>query len=81
MPAERPEAPPTGNGVAPTAPEGDRGQDLEGLITESEALRLMAQDLQVRLKRLVASLKQMRGQARAMQSAMASLRQLQQLAP
>jgi hypothetical protein len=63
------------NGAAPTR-EGVASPGMEELITEVEALRGTLQDAQVRLGRLAAALKQQRRQARAVQAAMASLRQL-----
>ena len=64
--------------AAPADPPGmsAEGASLEELIAEAEALRGLAQQTAVRLGRLAAGLKQQRRQARAVQAAMTSLRQL-----
>jgi hypothetical protein len=73
----------TKNGVE-VGPNGAGGQSPDvppDPITEAEALRSLLQDAQARLGRLVLALKQHRRQAKALQAAVASLRQLPPLAP
>jgi hypothetical protein len=63
---------------------GATGQNPEAPpdpLTEAEALRSVLQEAQSRLGRLVLALKQHRRQAKALQAAVASLRQLPPLAP
>jgi len=64
------------NGQRPTPepPPGDEGLDP---LAEAEALRVQLQETLGRTVRLIASLKQQRRQNRVVQSAMASLRRLQ----
>jgi hypothetical protein len=62
------------NGTPPVQPT-QRG--IGDLIAEAEMLRETLHDSYARISRLVAALKQRRRQARAVQQAMASLRQLQ----
>ena len=54
---------------------------LDELIREGEELRALLHEAHVRAGRLLAGLKHHRRQARAVQQAMASLRQLHQLGP
>jgi hypothetical protein len=51
------------------------------LLAEAEALRVLLQDGVARVSRLIAALRQHRKQTRAVQSALGSLRRLQQLEP
>ena len=59
-----------------TESSADRGASLD-LIEEAETLRAMLQEASARSARLIAALKQQRRQSRAVQQAVASLRQLQ----
>jgi hypothetical protein len=62
-------------GRPPQPPE--RAGSLAQLIAEAEAVRALLGDALARSGRLLASLKQHRKQTRAVQAAVASLRQLQ----
>ena len=62
-------------GRPPQPPE--RAGSLQELIAEAEAVRALLGDALARSARLLASLKQHRKQARAVEAAVASLRQLQ----
>jgi hypothetical protein len=77
-----PAAPP--NGQSPddslNAPQPER-TGIEEIIAEAEALRVQLQEASARSSRLIAALKQQRRQARAVQAAMASLRQIGRLSP
>jgi hypothetical protein len=87
MPPKPPPGPrPTRNGAPPdqtpaspppTAPPEQPG--LDNLLEEAEAVRGLLQDASVRLGRLLGALKQHRRQDRAVQAALASLRQLGRL--
>jgi hypothetical protein len=73
---------PPSNGPAPDAngappPRGERPGGLGSLIAEAEALRTLVQEAGTRTARLLAALKQQRRNSRAVEAAMASLRQLQ----
>jgi hypothetical protein len=83
-PAERRTSPmptPPSNGRAPDSgrpPQPpERAGSLAELIAEAEAVRALLGDALARTARLVASLKQHRKQTRAVEAAVASLRQLQ----
>jgi hypothetical protein len=69
--------PPSGNGHPPDdrAPP-ERGGSFGELIAEAEALRALLSEAAARSARLVATLKQHRRQARAVEAAVVSLRQL-----
>ncbi len=69
---------PPANGKPPGPAEAG---SLEELISEAECLRGLLHEAGARLGRLVAALKHQRRQARAVQAAVASLRQLQHLGP
>jgi hypothetical protein len=67
---------PSPNGRVPDAPQPpDRG-GLNELLAEAEALRTLLADASARATRLLAALKQHRRQARAVEAAVSSLRQL-----
>ena len=63
----------------PAGPPHSAG--LVALVEEAEAVRSLLREADGRLGRLVAALKEQRKQSRAVQAAVASLRQLQQLNP
>ena len=80
---------PQNNGQAPrpgdpppaTTPGAPQQSGLVALVEEAEAVRSLLREAHGRLGRLVAALKGRRKQTRAVQAAVASLRQLQQLNP
>ena len=69
----------------PGTPSGDDGRPngsaAGALIEEAEALRDALRDAHGRAARLVAALKRQRKQSKLVQHTLASLKQLQQLAP
>ena len=73
-------SPPT-NGHPPETPRPHSPHlekwDLEDVIAETEALRSVLQDVNVRTAHLLAALKLQRRQSRVVRAAMASLKQLQ----
>jgi hypothetical protein len=71
---------PAGPLPAPT-PGAPQQSGLVALVEEAEAVRSLLREAYGRLGRLVAALKEQRKQSRAVQAAVASLRQLQQLNP
>ena len=75
--------PPNGSAATPSASGSppERGPGPEDLITEAEAIRAALQEAHAQLGRLLAALKHQRRQARAVQAAVASLRQLGHLGP
>ena len=75
--------PPNGSAATPSASGSppERGPGLDDLISEAEAIRAALQEAHARLGRLLAALKHQRRQARAVQAAVASLRQLGHLGP
>jgi hypothetical protein len=77
MPAPNPPPRPDRNGApSPEAPGPTEAPGLEELIGEVEMMRSAAGEMQARLGRLVAALKQMRRRNRTVEAALASLRQL-----
>jgi hypothetical protein len=66
---------PTPDSNGATAPPGGEADAL----AEAEGLRLQLQEALARTSRLIAALRQQRRQGRAVRSAVASLRKLQQL--
>jgi hypothetical protein len=74
-----PAPPPNGRPTDPARPAQppERGGGLADLIAEAEALRALLAEATARNARLLAALKQHRKQARAVEVAVASLRQLQ----
>jgi hypothetical protein len=71
---------PGGPLLAPT-PGAPQQSGLVALVEEAEAVRSLLREAYGRLGRLVAALKEQRKQTRAVQAAVAFLRQLQQLNP
>jgi hypothetical protein len=81
------------NAIMPAVPPNGRNPDdhlnapqpersgIEEIIAEAEALRTQLQEASVRTSRLIAALKQQRRHTRAVQAAMASLRQIGHLTP
>jgi len=69
---------PTLNGQRPT-PEPQPGTEEADPLVEAEALRVQLQETLTRTVRLITCLKQQRRQNRVVQSAMASLRRLQEI--
>jgi hypothetical protein len=80
MPRPANPEPPASHGSAtssaPSPPENGQEQHVD-LLAEAEALRALLQNAQARLTRLMTALRQQRRQSRALQAAMASLRDLQ----
>jgi hypothetical protein len=62
------------------APPPPNGEPVDP-VSEAESLRAALQEAHFRLGRLLAALRQQRRQARAVRAAVASLRQLDGLAP
>ncbi len=77
MPPSQPQPrdPERRNGAA--VPQPERPSGLDGLIGDAEGVRGLLQEAGTRLGRLVVALRQERRQGRAVQSAVAALRQLQ----
>jgi hypothetical protein len=71
--------PPNGQGHDSDRPRQSQPESpgIEEIITEAEAVRAQLQEASGRMARLLAALKHQRRQSRAVQAAMASLRQLQ----
>ena len=66
------------NGATETSTSnGSNEVTLEALLTEGDALRDLLQQMQTRLSRLLSGLKQHRRQAKAVESALATLRPFQ----
>jgi hypothetical protein len=78
MPAPQNNGHPPRPAAPPVAPQQS---GLVALVEEAEAVRSLLREAYGRLGRLVAALKEQRKQSRAVQAAVASLRQLQQLNP
>jgi hypothetical protein len=76
MPAPNPPPRPDHNGASPEQPAPNEAAGLEELIGEVEMLRSAAGDMYSRLGRVLAVLKRMRRRDRAVENALASLRQL-----
>ncbi len=71
---------PSTNGHSPRGddrPEGQPSGGFADLLSEVEALRAVLHDALGRVNRLFATLKQQRRQAKAVEAAMATIRQLQ----
>ena len=78
-PPPSPGPPPAHNGAEHA--RGDAPPSLDDLVNEAEALRGVLQSAAARLGRLVAGLKQQRRQARAVDAALVSLRQMRPRGP
>ena len=78
MPAPQNNGQPPRPAAPPVAPQP---AGLVALVEEAEAVRSLLREAYGRLGRLVAALKEQRKQTRAVQAAVASLRQLQRLNP
>ena len=72
----RPDQQPPPNGAANGSQQPERPPTPEDVITEAESIRCALQECHTRLGRLIAALKQQRRYARAVEAAVASLRQL-----